>query len=175
MALKIGYSDKLGHPHIKIKVWGLSDQFAQEFEAMIDTGFSGYLSLPLVRAFPLGLTLAGTTTYELADGSKSWKLLAHGFIDHEGDITHGLIALEANANCGPLLGMEFLRQSKKMLLVGQAGVFLLDETPGVPPPSANGGNTAEETQKPTTDIDSISTDPPQEPSVESAQLAVDSN
>lgn len=127
MAIKTGYLDSRGHPHIKIRVWGLAEQFAQEFEAMIDTGFSGFLSLPLVRAFPLGLTLAGTTTYELADGSKSPKLLAYGQVTHEGETTAGLIALEANANCGPLLGMEFLRQSKKMLVVGRDGVALMDE------------------------------------------------
>jgi predicted aspartyl protease len=129
MAPKTGYLDNAGHPHIKIRVWGLSNQFGQEFEAMIDTGFSGFLSLPLVRAFPLALTLFGTTQYELADGSMSPKLLAHGSIDHEGEITSGLIALESNANCGPLVGMEFLRQSKKMLLLGRGGVMLLDEPP----------------------------------------------
>jgi predicted aspartyl protease len=137
MAVKTGYLDNAGHPHIKIRVWGLSDQFGQEFEAMIDTGFSGYLSLPLVRAFPLALTLFGTTQYELADGSMSPKLLAHGNIDHEGEITSGLIALESNANCGPLLGMEFLRQSKKMLLLGKGGVMLLDEPPEEITPAKN--------------------------------------
>jgi predicted aspartyl protease len=126
MAPKIGYLDK-GHPHLKVKVFGLSSTFAQEFEAMLDTGFSGYLMLPLVSALPLALTLFGTTTYTLADGSSSPKLLAHGSIDHDGEITTGLIVLEANASSGPLLGMEFLRSSKKMLLLNKDGVFLLDE------------------------------------------------
>ena len=144
MALKTGYLDEAGHPHIKIRVWGLSVEFAQEFEAMIDTGFSGYLSLPLVKAFPLALTLFGTTQYELADGSMSPKLLAHGSIDHEGEITSGLIALESNANCGPLVGMEFLRQSKKMLLLGKGGVVLLDEPPeGITPAEEPPGNPPE--------------------------------
>jgi predicted aspartyl protease len=129
MATKTGYLDKAGHPHIKIRVWGLSEAFGQEFEAMIDTGFSGFLMLPLVQALPLALTLFGTTQYELADGSMSPKLLAHGSIDHGGEVTTGLIALEANANCGPLVGMEFLRQSKKMLLLSRDGVALLDEHP----------------------------------------------
>jgi predicted aspartyl protease len=147
MATKTGYLDKAGHPHIKIRVWGLAEAFAQEFEAMIDTGFSGYLSLPLVRAFPLALTLFGTTQYELADGSMSPKLIAHGSIDHEGEVTTGLIALEANANCGPLVGMEFLRQSKKMLLLGRGGVILLDE----PPESAGSVDDAKPDEKAPTD------------------------
>ncbi len=131
MALKTGYLDKSGHPYIKIKVWGLSSAFAGEFDAMIDTGFSGYLMIPLVQALPLALTLFGTTQYQLADGTMSPKLLAHGSIDHQGDVTSGLIALEANANCGPLVGMEFLRQSKKFLMLGRDSVVLVDEIPEV--------------------------------------------
>ena len=129
MAYKTGYLDDHGHPHIKIRVWGLSEQFGQEFQAMIDTGFTGFLMLPLVQALPLGLTLFGTTTYTLADGSQSPKLLAHGSIDHEGEVTSGLIVLEANASSGPLVGMEFLRSSKKLLVLGRNAVMLLDEMP----------------------------------------------
>lgn len=127
MAHKIGYLDSAGHPHVKIRVWGLNEQFAQEFEAMIDTGFTGFLMLPLVSAFPLALTLFGTTTYTLADGSQSPKLLAYGTVGLDEENTEGLIVLEANASSGPLLGMEFLRRSKKELLVGRNGVYLFDE------------------------------------------------
>jgi len=137
MVFQTGFLDNLGHPYLKIKVWGLSDQFAQEFDALIDTGFSGYLSMPLVQAFPLALTLFGTTQYQLADGSMSPKLLAHGSISCQGETTSGLIALEANASSGPLLGMEFLRQSNKILFVSKTAVMLVDEPPGNPsaPPS----------------------------------------
>jgi len=108
----------------------LSEVLAQEFEAMIDTGFSGFLMLPLVSAFPLALTLFGTTTYTLADGSQSPKLLAHGTVDLEGEHTAGLIVLEANASSGPLLGMDFLRRSNKVLFLSKSGVYLLDEPDG---------------------------------------------
>ncbi len=94
---------------------------------MIDTGFTGFLMLPLVSAFPLALTLFGTTTYTLADGSQSPKLLAQGTVDLEGEQTVGFIVLEGNASSGPLLGMDFLKRSNKMLLVGKTGVFLFDE------------------------------------------------
>lgn len=155
MVHQTGYLDSAGHPYLKIRVWGLSDQFAAEFDAMIDTGFSGYLSLPLVQAFPLALTLFGTTQYQLADGSMSPKLLAHGSIECQGEETSGLIALEANANCGPLLGMEFLRQSKKTLIVARQGVLLVDEPPVKPTATA-----------PATDQDSenlASSEPPAPP------------
>ena len=128
MTLKTGFLDDAGHPHIKIKVWGLSADFGQEFEAMIDTGFTGYLMLPLVQALPLALTLFGTTTCTLADGSQSPKLSAIGNIDHDGEVTSGIIVLEGNASSGPLVGMGFLRKSSKVLVLGRQGVFLLDES-----------------------------------------------
>ena len=80
MALKIGFLDGNGHPCIKVSIWGLHRDFSQEFEAMIDTGFTGFLSIPISSAFPLGLTLYGTTTYTLADGSSSPKLLGFGTV-----------------------------------------------------------------------------------------------
>jgi predicted aspartyl protease len=55
-----GYLESNGHPCIKIKVHGISGDLAQEFEAMIDTGFNGFLLMPIMAAFPLGLPLYGT-------------------------------------------------------------------------------------------------------------------
>jgi predicted aspartyl protease len=170
MALQTGYLDKAGHPYLKIRVWGLSDQFAAEFDAMIDTGFSGYLSLPLVQAFPLALTLFGTTQYQLADGSMSPKLLAHGSVECEGEVTSGLIALEANASCGPLLGMEFLRQSKKILFLGRGGVFLVDEPP--PNIAAGGQGQPSTADAPNENVDiAAQTGEEHEPNPESADSA----
>src|ERR1035437_3015731 len=80
MARKIGFLDGNGRPCIKVAIWGLHRNFSQEFEAMIDTGFTGFLSIPISSAFPLGLTLYGTTTYTLADGSSSPKLLGFGTV-----------------------------------------------------------------------------------------------
>ena len=142
MGVKIGYLDKLGHPNVKIKIWGLSEQFAQEFEAMIDTGFTGFLSMPLTAAFPLALTLFGTTSYTLADGSTSPKLLGYGAVELEGEKAQGSIVLEANSN-GLLLGMEFLRGLNKALVLSpKNGVVLTDDpdpdpvTPTPPNPPA---------------------------------------
>jgi predicted aspartyl protease len=126
MTLKIGYLDGRGHPHVKIRVWGLSEQFAQEFEAMIDTGFTGFLSIPITAAFPLAITLFGTTSYMLADGSTSPKLLGFGTVALEDETAHGTIVLESKSS-GLLLGMEFLQKLKKALVVGSNGVVLVDD------------------------------------------------
>jgi len=98
----------------------------QEFEAMIDTGFTGFLLMPLVSAFPLGLTLLGTSSYTLADGSASPKLLAQGTVTLDGQETSGVIVLETN-QCGLLLGMAYLRAAKRTLIVSETHVSLLDQ------------------------------------------------
>ena len=141
MGLKIGYLDSNGHPNVRIKVWGLAEQFAQEFEAMIDTGFTGFLSMPLTAAFPLALTLFGTTSYTLADGSISPKLLGYGNVELSGERADGSIVLESKST-GLLLGMEFLKKLDKALLVSpKNGVVLLDDVVSDPvPPTPDPGN-----------------------------------
>ena len=40
-----------GHPVIKITVFGIHPDLKQEFEVMIDTGFTGFLLMPIMSAF----------------------------------------------------------------------------------------------------------------------------
>lgn len=125
-----------GHPYIKVKVYGISDNLAQEFDALIDTGFTGFLMLPLTAAIPLGLTLISTTTYTLADGSSSLVLVALGTVEYEGQKVMGPISLEANVNCkDTLLGMDFIRQANQLLLLSSTGALLIDMTDFPKPPA----------------------------------------
>jgi len=145
MGVKIGYLDNIGHPNVKVRVWGISEQFAKEFDAMIDTGFTGFLSMPLTAAFPLALTLYGTSSFTLADGTTSPKLLGFGTVSLEGEEAHGLIVLEPNSS-GLLLGMEFFRKLNKALLVSpKNGVVLVDD---VEPESLADQSGGQETNNP---------------------------
>ena len=121
----IGYLHSAGHPAIKIGVYGVHPDLKQEFEVMIDTGFTGFLLMPILSAFPLGLTLVGTGSYTLADNSTSAKLLALGniTIGNENPLA-GIIVLEPN-QCSPLLGMDFLRKAERGLSVSINGVGLI--------------------------------------------------
>lgn len=108
-----GFFSQNGHPIIPIEVYGFSKEVTQKFDAMLDTGFSGFLSLPLVHALKVGLILSSTASFTLADGSTDHTLLCFGGIKINGDDQVGLISISKGNDV--LLGMEFLRKFKKKL------------------------------------------------------------
>jgi predicted aspartyl protease len=103
----------------------------QPFETVIDTGFTGFISMPLFDAFPLGLILRGTTSVTLGDGSQSYKLTALGSATVGAESESGIIILEPNTN-QVLLGMDFLNRFRKILRV--CALANLVELVDVPPP-----------------------------------------
>lgn len=132
----IGFFDNTGAPSLKISIGGPFPTLSQELDAVIDTGFSGFISMPLVRAFPLGLILLGTTAVVLADGTTAYKLTALGEATVEGESRMDVIILEPASN-DILIGMEFLRQFGKNLFVDpdKSLVILEDTKPPASPPS----------------------------------------
>jgi clan AA aspartic protease len=135
-----GFFDKSGSPALKVKIRGPFGE-GVEFDAILDTGFTGFISMPLVRALPLGLMLYGTTTVELADGTKSVKLTAKGMAEIQGESEVGVVILEPSSN-DILLGMMFLRIFKRAVFCTQNSILLVDESrspeqdekPSEPPP-----------------------------------------
>ena len=114
-----GFFSENGHPIIPIEVYGYSKEVAQNFDAMLDTGFSGFLSLPLVHALKVGLILASTASFTLADGSTDHTLLCYGSIKMSGGEQIGLISISKGSDV--LLGMDFLRKFNKKLYLDCAG------------------------------------------------------
>ncbi len=103
---------------------------------MVDTGFSGFLLLPILDAFPIGLILRGTIPITLADGSNQTKLTCLGKIHFDGIEEVGLIIIEWQST-DILVGMDFLRKFKRKLIVdAPKGIIkLIKSNPAPPPPS----------------------------------------
>lgn len=77
MQAGVGFFDQAGNACIKFHLRGVYDPDpGQEFTGIIDTGFTGFLQLPLQHAFALGLPLHGTVSVTLADGSTPSALAA---------------------------------------------------------------------------------------------------
>lgn len=79
MIVKTGFFDETGAPCVRL---GIEGAFARcsapgdAFHATLDTGFAGFLSMPLDKAFPLGLPLINSVKITLADGAVHEKITA---------------------------------------------------------------------------------------------------
>lgn len=92
-------------PKITIDLYGnLSNP--QSFEVVVDTGFTGSISMPLMKALPLGLVLFSTASFTLADGSKENAFLCLGMAKVERIEKPVVISLTKGNDI--LIGTEFL-------------------------------------------------------------------
>jgi predicted aspartyl protease len=106
-------------PHAKVKIWGGARENAREFDAIIDTGFNGFISMPSELALGVGLAANITTTVTHADGNdyagKSGVAWA-AFSDQE----RCEVVIVYDASADVLLGMKFLE-------VFRLGLIILDQ------------------------------------------------
>ena len=68
-----GFFDSAGRPRLAITL--TSRRSARQLDALIDTGFTGALTVPVELAVELGPELAGRANVELADGTLRRELL----------------------------------------------------------------------------------------------------
>lgn len=105
-------------PQIEIEVSGTSDN-PKKVMALVDSGFNGYLTLPYVEAFPLGLILTGVASVILADGSSSEHFVCTGAVCVDGKcISTGISIQPAGAI---LLGTKLLKELGKTLVLDCKG------------------------------------------------------
>ena len=116
-----------GHPFVEITVSADGKTAKAKYTALIDTGYSGFVSIPLMAATMLGLRAQTTACYELANGKQSEPIPhALGYACVEGDIyVQGLIAFSGNSSA--IVGVDFLTRCGHMLFMSSKGVMLLNE------------------------------------------------
>src|ERR1700733_3626725 len=124
-----GAFDEAGSPTIKIRVSG--DRGSRDYAATIDTGFTGFVALPLVEMVPLGLsTDPGAASVMLGDGTIIENLVARGSVILGSHLAVGNILLD-ETSADVLIGMAFLRAFAVTLIVTDKIVALCDAAESV--------------------------------------------
>jgi predicted aspartyl protease len=122
-----GHFDSLGNPCLKFHLCGVAhDPPGLEFKAIIDTGFSGFIQLPMQHAFSLKLPLEGTSSYILADGSRGTSLTVLAHTTFGGTTVLGVVTLTPGSQ-DVLVGMDFLRRFKLGLIMMGGKIALVED------------------------------------------------
>ena len=129
-----GHFDNQGNACVKLHLCGVRN-FPQgvEFSGIIDTGFTGFIQLPLGVALGLGLPLEGTAKVMLADGSEIIQLTAQAiasvnFPEPIGKRSINGIVTLSEYSLDILIGMEFLRSFEhRLFLSTKYGVALVPD------------------------------------------------
>ena len=130
----IGHYDKRGNACLKFHLCGVKHELpGLEYDGVIDTGFTGFLQLPIQYAFALSLPLQNTTSVTLADGSQTANLTALARATLLGKTEIGTVIL-AFSSQEILIGMDFLRRFKRALVVSRSGIMLIDDERFSQPP-----------------------------------------
>lgn len=101
-------------PRIEIEVRGANGS-PKRLTALVDSGFNGYLTLPYIEAFPLGLILTGIQSNTLADGSSATHFVCIGQICLDGKCVTTTIDIQP-ANI-VLLGTKLLKELGKIFVL----------------------------------------------------------
>ena len=95
----------------------------ETLNAVIDTGFNGFLTLSSALIATLGCTIAGITKAELADGQMMTVEMFYVHADWDGQ-TQEVVAFATEG--GPLLGMALLEAHRLTLEVVDGGAVRIE-------------------------------------------------
>jgi predicted aspartyl protease len=102
-------------PVVEIEVEGITGN-KKKFIAKIDTGYDGYLQIPLTEGFPIGLVLKGTQTYTVASGDSTTHLVCLGEVKI--GIKSEVVPIDLSPNSKSiLLGTYLLKDLNAKLIV----------------------------------------------------------
>jgi len=111
-----GSIDEYGHCWVLVTIVGLRQEIS--VEAILDTGFDGWVCLPMRLAVQLGLELCGFQTVELADGTQKEELVFSGEVIFGNERDEVDITLTSGGDT--LVGIGLLANSVVTIdLVGQ--------------------------------------------------------
>ena len=127
-------------PLIKVSLSGDSSKQPTEFTAVVDTGFSGFVSIPILQALRIGVQPSPATAFvTLADGKTQVRTLGDIWVTIDNQ-KEGELAILEPTSTEILIGMDFLSASVVLIDEGAFAQFVLPQLPlgsptSTPPPS----------------------------------------
>lgn len=115
-----GYFDKRGTARVRFSINGV------KLTAIMDTGFTGFVSLPLQIAEDLGLRPIGYALAVMANGSIAPHVVTGVHLRFAGR-THKGYGLVAKGSRTCIVGMDFLKRFHLSLIVAKNAVILVDD------------------------------------------------
>lgn len=94
-------------PTVDFELWGMNAEVKTKLSGIVDTGFNGFLKLPYVSAFPVGLILYGTETSTIANGDQTTDLGCIGTVKMFDKQVTTLISVAPN--CPILIGTQLIK------------------------------------------------------------------
>ncbi len=95
-------------------------------DAIVDTGFNGFLTLPLPEIARLGFAYQGNMEAVLGDGSDTMMDMFLGAVRWEGQLREGTVLA---AEGTPLVGMDLLSGSRLCLDITDGGAVTIELLP----------------------------------------------
>ena len=122
--LIVGAFDEDGNATVRIRISG--DGGANDYTAIVDTGFSGFVAMPQIEMIPLGLaTEPAAASVMLGNGDTIYNLVATATVTISGREESGSILLDETTN-DVLVGMAFLRKFELALILTDNAIILHD-------------------------------------------------
>jgi clan AA aspartic protease len=110
---------------IAVHLVGINGQTAT-LDALVDTGFNGFLTLPLPEIAWLGFAYQGNMEAVLGDGSETQMDMFLGTVQWEGQFREGTVLA---AEGTPLVGMMLLSGSRLCLDITDGGPVTIERLP----------------------------------------------
>jgi len=127
MATIRGSLDSSRSPVVTIAVSAPSGP-STSFDAVIDTGFTGFVQVPEPHAQELGLTPRTASEMQYPDGRIESIPLAWGSVTLAGEVQDRFVHIQHGSD-EVIVGVEFLRRFRKTLVLSIAdGTVLLIDT-----------------------------------------------
>jgi len=110
---------------VSVQVRGI-DGGGEVVDAVLDTGFNGFLALPVSLVSQLRLPFAGTTRVTLGDGSEVHLDMFEAMVNWD-NREQNVVVLRAEG--GALVGMSLLAGYRVTLEVEEGGVVRIESLP----------------------------------------------